>query len=69
MPRTFEKQSAEISLKNFDDSIENISEDYPQSVIRKVIRYNGAKNSDGGNLNIFNDSIKTDEKFKVIENF
>lgn len=31
--------------------------------------YDVAKNSDGGNLNIFNDSIKADEKFKVIENF
>ena len=63
VPRTLEKESAEISLRSFDDSVENISEDYPQSVIRKVIRYNGVKNYDGGDINYFNGAIKADGKF------
>lgn len=65
VPRTFEKHSAEISLRSFDDSIEKISENYPQSVIRKVIRYNGTKNYDGGDLNYFDGTIKANGKFKL----
>ena len=63
VPRTLEKESAEISVGTFEENIDTPTEDYPQSVIRKVIRYNGAKNYDGGDINYFNGTIKADGKF------
>ena len=47
VPRTFEEQSAKISVGTFEENIETPTENYPQSVIRKVIRCNGTKNYNG----------------------
>ena len=63
VPRTFEEQSAKISVGTFEENIETPTENYPQSVIRKVIRCNGTKNYNGGDLNLFDGTIKANGKF------
>jgi len=63
VPKIFEKQSAEISLKTFEENITTPIDEKIPLTIQKVIRYNGAKNYNGGDINYFNGSIKADRKF------
>ena len=63
VPKIFEKQSAEISFGTFDENIETPTDEKIPLTIQKVIRYNGAKNYNGGDINYFNGTIKADGKF------
>ena len=63
VPKIFEKQSAEISFGTFEENIETPTDEKIPLTIQKSIRYNGAKNYDGGDLNYFDGTIKADGKF------
>jgi len=63
VPRTLEEESAEISVGSFEENIETPIDEKIPLTIQKVIRYNGAKNYNGGDINYFNGSIKADRKF------
>ena len=63
VPKIFEKQSAEISLGTFEENIETPTDEKIPLTIQKSIRYNGAKNYNGGDINYFNGTIKADGKF------
>ena len=63
VPKIFEKQSAEISFGTFEENIETPTDEKIPLTIQKSIRYNGAKNYNGGDINYFNGTIKADGKF------
>lgn len=63
VPRTLEKQSAEISLGSFNENIETPTDEKIPLTIQKAMRFNGVKKYDGGDLNLFDGTIKADGKF------
>lgn len=63
VPRTLERESAEISLGSFEENIETPIDEKIPLTIQKSIRYNGVKNYNGGDINYFDGTIKADGKF------
>lgn len=63
VPKIFEEQSAEISVGTFEENIETPIDEKIPLTIQKAIRYNGAKNYDGGDINYFDGTIKADGRF------
>lgn len=63
VPRTLEEESAEIAVGTFEENIKTPTDEKIPLTIQKAIRYNGAKNYNGGDLNLFNGTIKADGKF------
>ncbi len=63
MPQTLEEQSSEITTENLKDTIESSTDDNSILTISRTSRYDGAKNYSGGDINLFNGTIKADGKF------
>jgi len=63
VPRTLEEESAEISVGSFEENIETPIDEKIPLTIQKAIRYNGAKNYNGGDINYFNGTIRANGRF------
>ena len=61
--RTFDEQDVEVLVGTFEDTVAPAIEDCNQTTISKVMRYDGAKNYDGGDMNYYNGAIKANGKF------
>ena len=63
IPLVADKNLNLISLSKISDTVAETTENYPVSEISKAVRYNGVKNYNGGDLNLFDGTIKNDGKF------
>ena len=63
VPVITDEHSAEILTATVDDTVNGVSDDCNAMMISRAVRYDGAKDYSGGNLNYFDGSIKADGKF------
>ena len=63
VPLTLDRQSIEISESVIDENVNETTDDNNVLSLSKVIRYDGLKIYNGGDLNYFDGSIKADGKF------
>ena len=63
VPKITEKQSAQVFTASVSDTLTEVKDNCNALKISKSVRYDGAKDYGGGNLNYFNGSIKADGKF------
>ena len=63
VPKTVEKQITRISNPDLHDTVKQVADVTNAIRISKVIRYDGIKLYDGGDMNYFNGAIKADGKF------
>lgn len=66
VPVTTEKHVFEFSTGAVEDTVSSVNDEDSTLNISKVIRYDGVKRYDGGDINRFNGEIKADGKFTFI---